>query len=203
MKGKSVIYLMDYQELAVLEAILNIKEYWGFKSEKGISEESMHYILFEMCQKQMIYLDNNIIKISDEYSDLLDYINRADKMLRVVYKADYLSDCFCYFKNKVLIMSDSSVKAEQIRLEVIKKDEFQQYLTEMGYLPEQGGSNLMGLEYGLKLELLSNQGAIEKKIIIEEMDKGFLIRRVEEGIDERTGYSPDVFAEYMDSMIGG
>lgn len=202
MSEKEMVYMIDHQELDILEAICGIRKYWGIVSGSQMDRAQMNRRLFEMYQKKMIYPEGEFYQITDTYKNLLQYINKADAMMEIKIKGDYQQDCFCYIRDKILIATENARKSGQARYEFIEKNAFGQFLEDGEYLPDKNGENLEDLDYGLTITYLSPDGQKQELLdVIEE--KGMFSLWYRNGDKEKTeAFSLKRFEDLLWKKIG-
>lgn len=186
MSEQKTAYVIDYQELDILEAISGVDKYWGIVSEEQMDLGQVNHRLFEMYKKKMIAPGDGCYRIADEYKQLLRYINTADAMLKIKIKGEYQQDCFCYVKEQVLVAIKNERKAGQARYEFIEKDAFGRFLTDGEYLPDKQGENLEDMEYGLSVIRLKPDGSEADIIDVVEENGMFYLGSGQEQREEYT-----------------
>jgi hypothetical protein len=132
------VYTLDFLELAILLVGKGINKIYGFPLDRVQidSNEKMLQTLHKMVKRNIITSDGEAFHMNEPYEEMIGLLKEAKDVLIITPKTEELPMKCCYLGEKILICEISIIQKDTMKLCLIRKEDFIDFLDE-GYLPKQ------------------------------------------------------------------
>lgn len=154
---QDIVYSMSFLEFMTLASLKGINTVYGLSLPiEEITDNQLLETLNNLMKKEILQNTDKKLSLQSVYDEMFNLIKSAEECI-LVYPSDHaLPVSFCYVSDDLVVVQPDAVKPSYIKIQIIEKDKFKEYLEAMNYLPEADAINNIKSETETKWEVLEN-----------------------------------------------